>query len=409
MTEIARSPGWGAARTGVAAPAHAAQPGPRAAPPIRLFRPDPDVPPAWDDLLDATPVGAGRLARDVQLGLEATERVLDGHLRAGRAAAEALAPGYGALWAALRGQVGGKMLRPRLTLAAYLGLGGVDVDGIAPVAAAQELLHTAMVVHDDVLDHDEVRRGRPNLAGVRRAELAAVGITGKAAEDQVLAAALLGGDLALTGAFDLVARAPIAPELRLGAVQLLVRAVTTTVGGELLDVAAELHLPTNVDALLIAELKTAAYTCSGPLMVGALLAGADGTTRAQLDRLGIALGVAFQLVDDELGIFGDPAQTGKSVLSDIREGKRTELLRLSYLLADNAGRAVLDQHVGRPDLDDDDAALVRAVISGSGALDRTRAVALGAARTARETAQLLPAPLADYLCALIDELAGRDS
>lgn len=360
------------------------------------------------ELLVAEPVAPDRLTVNVARGLELALDVLDAHLHAGQTAAESLAPGYGALWAALAGQVGGKLLRPRLTLAAYLGLGGTDVVGIAPVAAAQELLHTAMVVHDDVLDHDETRRGRPNLAGARRNDMTAAGVVGKAAEDQVLAAALLGGDLALTGAFDLIARAPIAPELRVGAIQLLVRSVTTTIGGELLDVAAELNEPTNVDALLIAELKTAAYTCSGPLMVGALLAGADEQTCAQLDRLGIALGVAFQLIDDELGVFGDPAETGKSVLSDIREGKRTELLRLSYLLADDSGRAVLDRHVGDRKLDEDDAARVRAVISGCGALDRTRAVALGAARTARETAMLLPTPLARYLCDLVDELAGRD-
>jgi len=367
--------------------------------------------PSRADLVDrSASAPAGPLAIAVRDGLETTVQVLDAHFRVGRRAAEALSPGYGALWAALADQVGGKLLRPRLTLAAYLGLGGTDVVGIAPVAAAQELIHMAMMVHDDVLDHDEVRRGRPNLAGARRADLASSGVVGRAGESQVIAAALLGGDLALIGAFDLLARAPIAPELRLGAVELLVRSVTTTVGGELLDVAAELHDPTNVDALLIAELKTAAYTCSGPLMVGALLAGADPSTRAHLDRLGTALGVAFQLIDDELGVFGDPAETGKSVLSDIREGKRTELLRLSYLLADDDGRAVLDRYVGDPGLDDDGAARVRAVIAGSGALRRTRGVAADAARTARDSALAhLPGPLAEYLCVLIDELAVRES
>ena len=352
-----------------------------------------------------------QLALDIETGLATTLAVLNEYLHQGHEVAEAMAPAYGALWSALADQVGGgKLLRPRLTLAAYLGFGGTDVEGVAPIAAAQELLHTAMVVHDDVLDHDELRRGRPNLAGARRAELAAAGIVGRAAEDQVLAAALLGGDLALTGAFDLVASAPIAPELRLGAVRLLVRSVTTTVGGELLDIAAELSGPLHVDAILIAELKTAAYTCSGPLMVGGLLAGADDAARAQLERFGTALGVAFQLIDDELGVFGDPRQTGKSVLSDIREGKRTELLRLTYLLADAEGRAALDRHVGDADLDDDGAARVRAVMADSGALDRTRGIAAGAARTARQTAQLhLPRELSDYLCALVDDLAGRDA
>jgi len=398
MAERTRSAGSSAAPAGLAEPRparasrSALRPGPAlAAYPAPAFEPEHSLP------------------AQVERGLELVTQALDAHLQAGRESAELTAPGYGALWISLAAQVGGgKLLRPRLTLAAYVGLGGSDVAGAAPIAAAQELLHTAMVVHDDVLDHDEMRRGRPNLAGARRAELAAAGVTGKPAEDQVLAAALLGGDLALTGAFELIASAPVAPELRIGAIGLLVRSVTTTIGGEVLDVAAQLVPPTNIDALLIAELKTAAYTCSGPLVVGALLAGADDRTRAQLDRLGVALGVAFQLIDDELGVFGDPAATGKSVLSDLREGKRTELLRMAYLAADDAGRAVLDRFVGDPELDADGAARVRAVIVACGALERTRAVAAGAARTAREIALSLPMPLAHYLRDLIDELAGRE-
>ncbi|QTE29680.1 polyprenyl synthetase family protein [Pengzhenrongella sicca] len=399
MVKIARSAAWPGATTGLA------EPRPTGAQRTALRTGGPELADR-----DATDYPApNSLAAQIERGLEQVAQALDAHLRSGREGAELIAPGYGALWSALADQVGGgKLLRPRLTLAAYLGLGGSDVAGVAPVAAAQELLHTAMVVHDDVLDHDETRRGRPNLAGTRRAELTAAGVTGKAAEDQVLAAALLGGDLALTGAFDLIAHAPLAPELRIGAIELLVRSVTTTIGGEVLDVAAQLAAPTNIDALLIAELKTAAYSCTGPLAVGALLAGADDRTRAQLERLGVALGVAFQLIDDELGVFGDPAATGKSVLSDLREGKRTELLRLAYLAADADGRAVLDRYVGDPGLEADGAARVRAVIVGSGALERTRAVAAGAARTAREIAWQLPAPLAAYLRDLIDQLAGRD-
>ena len=349
-----------------------------------------------------------RLGDAVAVGLERTLEVLDRHLSDGRTSGALLDAGYGALWGHLAGQVGGKLLRPRLTLAAYLGLGGDDVVGAAHVGAAQELLHTAMVVHDDLLDHDEVRRGRPNLAGSYRAELATQGVVGPDAEDHVLAAGLLGGDLALVAAFGVVARAPLAADLRVAVVDLLVQGVSTTVAGELLDVAAGLRPPAQVDTLLVAELKTATYTCVVPLHAGAVLARADGRTLAELARVGAALGTAFQLVDDELGVFGDPARTGKSVLSDLRAGKRTELLRLSYLLADDDGRAVLDAHVGRADLDEDGAGQVRDVMASCGAREELRAVAARAAATAEGVASgHLPAPLGEYLCAVVDEMAGR--
>jgi geranylgeranyl diphosphate synthase type II len=196
--------------------------------------------------------------------------------------------------------------------------------------------------------------------------------------------------------------------VRVRVVDLLAQGVTTTVGGELLDVAAGLHAAVDVDTLLIAELKTAAYTCGVPLRAGAVLAGADDRTAAALGRFGTALGTAFQLVDDDLGVFGDPDRTGKSVLSDLRAGKRTELLRLSYLRADAAGRDVLDAAVGRHDLDDAGAADVRAVMIACGARGELARVAGGAAEAARQVAvDELPAHLAAYLCALVDDMAGR--
>lgn len=328
-----------------------------------------------------------------------------------RDAARETAAEHAALWRAVGQQLGaGRLMRPRLTVAAYLGLGGTDVAAVAPVAAAQEMLHTAMLVHDDVLDHDETRRGRPNVTGTARRRLAARGVVGPVADDAVLAAGLLGGDLAIAAAFDLVVSAPVDAELRLRVVQQLARAVDTTVAGELLDVTGALHGPTAVDALRVAELKTAVYSCCTPLAAGAVLAGADEAVLGVLDRFGTAFGVAFQLLDDELGVFGDPEVTGKSVLSDLREGKRTELLRLAYLRADAAQRAVLDAAVGRADLTQEGAARVRDVLVDSGALHEARLVRADAVRTARTTAvEGLPEALAGHLTGLLEALAGVDA
>jgi geranylgeranyl diphosphate synthase, type I len=341
----------------------------------------------------------------VEEALDEVRALLRRDVEARLARAQALAPVHAALWRAVGDQVGGRLLRPRLTLAAYHGLGGRDVAAVAPVAAAQEMLHTAMLVHDDLLDHDETRRGRPNVTGSARQRLAARGVTGRPAADQVLAAGVLGGDVALAAAFDLVASAPVDAELRVRAVRALAAAVDTSVAGELLDMTGGLHGPTDVDVLRVAELKTAVYSCCAPLAAGALLAEADPAVRGVLDRYGTALGIAFQLLDDELGVFGDPEVTGKSVLSDLREGKRTELLRLAYLRADPAQRGVLDAEVGRPGLGEPEAARVRAVIQTCGALDEARLVRHDAMETARVAARDgLPEPLAGYLVALVDAL-----
>jgi len=354
------------------------------------------------------PADAADLAEAVERAMAETTVVLHDFLGARVRAAQGRSDVVGRLWTDLAGVVRGKLMRPRLAVAAYLGLGGADARAVAPVAAAIEVLHTAMLVHDDLLDHDEVRRGRPNVAGATRARLAVDGLDDRAVADQVLAAGVLAGDLAIASAFSLVADAPAEPATLLRVVGLLGQGIETTVVGELLDVTASLSSPGDVDALAVAELKTAAYSGALPLVVGAVLAGADEERVAQLRAVGLALGVAFQLTDDELGVFGDPEVTGKSVLSDLREGKRTELLRRAYWLADAAGCAVLDAQVGRPDLDDAGAAAVRQVMVSSGALDEVRELTRRTGQCARELALGgLPEPLGGYLVGVVDDLVGR--
>ncbi|GEK20232.1 polyprenyl synthetase family protein [Cellulomonas xylanilytica] len=352
------------------------------------------------------------LARSVEHTMAATSTVLqdflDGRVRAAAARSDVAAR----LWADLADGVGGKLMRPRLAVAAYLGIrgghGDDDSAAIAPVAAAIEVLHTAMLVHDDLLDHDEVRRGRPNVAGATRARLVGRGLKERTLADQVQAAGLLAGDLAIASAFALVASAPADPAALLRVVRLLAEGIETTVVGELLDVTGALSSPRDVDALAVAELKTAAYSGSMPLVVGAVLAGADDAQVARLGAVGSALGVAFQLADDDLGVFGDPAVTGKSVLSDLREGKRTELLRRAYAMADDAGCALLDAHVGRADLDEEGAAAVRRVLVASGALDAVRELTRATGLRARELAvDGVPEPLGGYLVGVVDDLVGR--
>ncbi|GMA35694.1 polyprenyl synthetase family protein [Demequina litorisediminis] len=158
---------------------------------------------------------------------------LDAYVVHARDAMPVAAPDYSRLWDHLGAQfVGGKNLRPALTIAGYLGLGGDDPDAVIPVAAAMEMLHTAMLVHDDILDRDEVRRGRPNIAGLRRAELEGLGLPAATVDTQVQAAALLGGDLALSSAYDLIVRSTLPAHHRIACLDLVTRAIRSTIAGE---------------------------------------------------------------------------------------------------------------------------------------------------------------------------------
>ncbi len=345
-------------------------------------------------------------------GLDGVRSALDEHVTTALSALPAAGADYRNLWQSIGEQFeGGKNLRPALTLAAYAGLGGEDSSAPIPVAAAMEMLHTAMLIHDDVLDHDEVRRGRPNVAGTRRDELRLhPTLTVDQVEDNVTTAAILAGDLAIASAYDLISRATLPAHHRIACLDLVTRAIRTTIAGELLDVYANMVPPEEANSLLVAELKTATYSCVVPLLAGAQLAGADPTMIGHLEKLGTSLGLSFQLVDDDLGVFGDPAVTGKSVLSDLRAGKRTELLRLGFHLADAEGRQVLAATVGHPDLDDEGAARAREVLESSGARASVLKVARQHARIARRIAtERVSAPLSGYLVELIDSLGERPS
>ena len=274
---------------------------------------------------------------------------------------------HGALLTALDlGTSGGKRFRPWLVTTVHEALGGSQpAEIVDAVAAATELLHTAFVVHDDVIDHDDTRRGRPSVPGWFRADAADLGMTEPGQDTYARAGAILAGDLALSAAVRAVATcgADAATTGRL--LDLLDATLHASAAGELADVRLALTdgMPQAQEALAVSEQKTAVYSFVLPLQAGAVLAGADDTTVEVLGRLGRSLGIAFQLSDDLLGVFGDPAATGKDHLGDLREGKRTPLLVHASTTSDWARIA---PHLGDPDLTEAAAAGVREALEACG-------------------------------------------
>ena len=298
----------------------------------------------------------------------------------------------------------GKRLRPAFCYWGWRGAGGEDGQAILAAAAALELLHASALVHDDVMDGSDTRRGRPSLHrrfAIRHAEQRWRG----SPESFGMGAAILMGDLLLSWTDGMYHASGLpAGALRRGqAVLDLMR--TEMIAGQYLDLLGQAAGNETVDsALRVAEYKTARYTIERPLHLGAALAGfPEGPVPAALSAYGLPLGVAFQLRDDILGVFGDPAETGKPASDDVREGKRTVLLAIALARAGAAQARVIDERFGDPHLDEAGAAEVRAVITDTGALAACEAM-IGE-HVAEALAALGQAPITDEAKTALAELA----
>ncbi|MHB1595943.1 MAG: polyprenyl synthetase family protein [Streptosporangiaceae bacterium] len=272
---------------------------------------------------------------------------------------------------------GGKRLRPAFCYWGWRARGGPDGAPVFAAAAALELLHASALVHDDVMDASETRRGQPAVHRRFAAMHRQAGWSGSA--DRFGAgAAILVGDLLLAWTDELIRHSGLPADAVERGLAVLDPMRTEVFAGQYLDLVAQASAASRdpaaqvQEALRVVTYKSAKYTVERPLHLGAALAGGDAAGQdpvtSALTGYGIPVGVAFQLRDDILGVFGDPAQTGKPVTDDLREGKRTVLLALAAERSDSAQERVLAGSVGNPDLTDAEAGRVREVISRTGAL-----------------------------------------
>ncbi|GLW32484.1 polyprenyl synthetase family protein [Actinoplanes regularis] len=268
---------------------------------------------------------------------------------------------------------GGKRLRPAFAYWGFRGAGGADSDGVVAAVAALELVQASALIHDDLMDRSDTRRGVPSVH--RRFEKlhAGAGWRGSAGGFGDCAAVLL-GDLALVWSDELLhgCGLPLTDLARARPVFDTMRTEVTV--GQYLDVLTQATGDTSLErAGKVARFKSAKYTVERPLLLGAALAGAGPEVSAAYSAFGLPLGEAFQLRDDVLGVFGDPAQTGKPAGDDLREGKRTYLVASAFGALDEAGRSELETALGDPRLDDAGVERLRAAIRDSGALAATEA------------------------------------
>ncbi|HEY8472436.1 MAG TPA: polyprenyl synthetase family protein [Natronosporangium sp.] len=266
---------------------------------------------------------------------------------------------------------GGKRLRPAFAYWGFRGAGGADSDELVATVAALEFVQASALIHDDVMDGSDTRRGQPAIHR-RFAELhRAQGWHGDPDRFGTAAAILL-GDLCLVWSDELLHSSGLPPETLARARPVFDQMRTEVSLGQYLDVLTQATGDTTVErALQVARLKSGKYTVERPLQFGAALAGAPPAVIAAYAGYGLPLGEAFQLRDDVLGLFGDPSVTGKPAGDDLREGKRTYLVATALAAAGPADRATLSSRLGDPTLDEAGVAELLRIITDTGALART--------------------------------------
>ncbi len=255
-------------------------------------------------------------------------------------------------------------------------------DAIVAVAVALELFQAAALVHDDIIDNSNTRRGGPSVH--RRFEMTHRDNTWSgSAETFGRSAATLLGDLLLAWsdeAFDEALALTASEKARITARREFNRMRSEVMLGQYLDVLDEqswMNHPESEQlsrAHRVVVYKSAKYSVEAPLVIGAALGGGDDSVLAGLRAFGLPLGIAYQLRDDVLGVFGDSSVTGKPSGDDLREGKRTVLVALARAQLPSNARRFVDELLGDPDLSEVQVRLLQETLRDSGAVDDVESI-----------------------------------
>lgn len=256
---------------------------------------------------------------------------------------------------------GGKKIRGALTVLGYQLNGGKGFKEIIPISIAVEVFHSSLLIHDDFIDHDEVRRGKPTVHK----------LYAKGKNDHYGASmALVTADIGLFLSHQILSESKFLPEGIKRAIFEFDRLAVNTGYGELLDIAFDYKNDLTWDDVKKVRIyKTAHYTFVLPLTVGAILSGADNKKLAAIERYGEPVGLAFQIQDDILGVFGDAEVMGKSTESDIREGKRTFLYLKTIELSGKKEKDYLKKYYGSSRLTPQQINKIKKIMESSGAKD----------------------------------------
>ena len=261
----------------------------------------------------------------------------------------------------------GKRLRPLFAYAGFLASGGALDKPVIRAMASLELLQACALIHDDLMDGSDTRRGKPSIHRHFESKHIQDDLDGFAPHYGLSAAVLL-GDLALVWSDQMLNSAGLTTEQLARLLPYYNEMRVELMAGQFLDIHEQTQKTTSVDrSMKIARYKSGKYTIERPLHLGAAMASAPAEIFTALSAYGLPLGEAFQLRDDLLGVFGDPSVTGKPAGDDLREGKRTALIAMTNDRQSEAQREIARKHFGKPDLDAEGVSLLREIIESTGA------------------------------------------
>ncbi|MHA1246894.1 MAG: polyprenyl synthetase family protein [Candidatus Thorarchaeota archaeon] len=271
---------------------------------------------------------------------------------------------------------GGKRLRPVMVVSAYKAVRqDVSLRYLYRAACSVEMLHNGSLLHDDLIDHDEVRRGGPTFHALYREWYKKHARDDNAkAIDFGMAMAVLGGDSLLNMGAQIISASELPSDIAFECLRYYQTAYQELADGVLLEMNMVNDPNVTSDTYLeMIRLKTAVLF-EKSLLMGATMANASESQKKALSQFGIRTGQAFQVQDDILGSFGDESVTGKSAEGDIREGKKTMLVIEAYRLADESQRRILDTLLGKDGMSTQEVEQVRDVFRDCGALDSTKEI-----------------------------------
>lgn len=256
---------------------------------------------------------------------------------------------------------GGKMLRANLIILGFLLASKQSKikKELFKIAAAFEIFHTAILIHDDIIDQSPLRRGEPSV------------YKSLGGDHRSVSHAICLGDLGFYIANKIITDSRFSEDKRIKVLSIFQTMSINTIIGEMLDVELPyLKSPRNLeDVLTIHKLKTADYSISYPLSIGAVLGGADKNLLSQLKIFGQNLGIAYQIEDDILGVFGDEKEIGKSSVSDIEEGKNTLLIVKALESASPQERKLLNSLYGKKNIKKHEVEIIKDIFIRTGALE----------------------------------------
>ncbi|UCG35751.1 MAG: polyprenyl synthetase family protein [Candidatus Omnitrophota bacterium] len=301
----------------------------------------------------------------------------------------------------------GKRIRPILFLVGYLGFKKKETENLYTSALSIELLHDFMLVHDDIIDKSDTRRGEPSMHKMMDSYLARYKDLKFNGQDL----SIVIGDVMYAMAIHAFLSVKEEPKRKEKSLRKLIEAAVHTGCGELIELLSGLKDIKNItkdDIYKIYDLKTASYTFSTPLAAGAVLGGAKDSEAKRLFDFGIYLGRAFQVKDDILGMFGDEKKIGKSCLTDLQEAKKTILVWYAYKESSEEIKSIIRNIMDKEEVDRNDLDKIRKIVIDCGALDYAKKEIAGFIKKAQNLLRpsSINKPYKDFLKSYSEEILG---